>query len=375
MIVARHIRGQNHKGTPSRKVERHGARTVGEDSMLGNTAKHVVACISCCLLTTTANAQSVADFYQGKIVKLVLSTGEGGGYDTYVRALMPFLQNNVPGNPKLVIQHMQGAGGLVAANYIYNVAPRDGSMIAMIHRAAVSTAVLFNKSNVRYDPTKFGWIGSMNEEKSICAAWHTSPVKTFQDLQTSELVVSALARGTDTDTFSNLVKNLFGAKLKIVAGYNSGAAMELALERGEVNGRCAWSWSTVMSTKPAWVTEKKIVPLVQLALTKHPDLQDVPLITDFITNDEQRQILEVVFAPQVIGRPLLMPPEVPADRLAAFRQAFDISMEDPNFISEAKSRNLEFSHVTGKQIDKMIQTLFATPDAIVEKAAAALEAR
>jgi tripartite-type tricarboxylate transporter receptor subunit TctC len=335
----------------------------------------LVACVVACAVAEPVAAQSVADFYKGKIIKFVLSTGEGGGYDTYARAIEPYMEAYLPGNPKIIIQHMQGAGGLVAANNLYNVAPRDGTQFAMIHRAAVSTAVLFGKSNVRSDPTKFGWIGSMNDEKSICAAWHTAPVKSFADLQKTELVVSALGRGTDTDAYSNLLKNLFGAKLKIVTGYDSGSAMELALERGEVGGRCAWSWSTIMSTKAEWVRDKKIVPLVQMSLSKHPDLPDVPLITEFITSDEQRQILEVVLAPQIIGRPLLMPPEVPAERLTAFRAAFNASMQDPKFIAEAKARNMEISAVTGEQIDEMIDHLFKTPKPIVEKAVQALENR
>lgn len=341
--------------------------------MLKNTVVGIITCAVGFSFAVAAQAQSVADFYKGKTVRFVLSTGEGGGYDTYARAILPYLEKNLPGNPKIIVQHMQGAGGLVAANNLYNVAPRDGSQFAMIHRAAVSTAVLFGKTNVRSDPTKFGWIGSMNDERSICAAWHTASVKTFADLQKTELIVAALGRGTDTDAYSNLLRNLFGAKLKIVTGYNSGSAMELALEREEVGGRCAWSWSTIMSRKDSWVTEKKIVPLVQMSLSKHPDLPDVPLITEFVTKEEQRRILEVVLAPQIIGRPLLMPPEVPAERLAAFRAAFNAGMKDPKFIEDA--RNLEISMVTGEQIEQMIARLFQTPKDIVDKASDALENR
>ena len=349
--------------------------------MRNGKAGNLMACLVACAMISApsavvaADAESVADFYKGKLVKFVLSSGEGGGYETYARAILPYLESYIPGNPKIIIQHMQGAGGLVAANNLYNVAPRDGTQFAMIHRAAVSTAVLFGKSNVRSDPTKFGWIGSMNDERSICASWYTSPVKTFADLQKTELIVSALGRGTDTDAYSNLLKNVFGAKMKIVTGYNSGAAMELALERGEVGGRCAWSWSTIMSTKANWVSEKKIVPLVQLSLSKHPDLPDVPLITEFITSAEQREILEVVLAPQIIGRPLLMPPDVPVERLAAFRAAFNKGMDDPKFVADAKARNLEISSIPGEQIDRMIAHLFETPKPIVERASQALENR
>jgi tripartite-type tricarboxylate transporter receptor subunit TctC len=300
-----------------------------------------------------------------------MSAGEGGGYGTYVNAIVPYMQRYLPGNPKIIVQHMQGAGGLVAANNLYNVLPRDGSVFALIHRAAVSTAALFEKKNIRFDPTKFGWIGSMNDEKSVCAVWYTAPVKTFQDLLTTPIPMSGLGPGGDTDVYTNLLNNVFGAKMKLVTGYHSGNDMDLAIERGEVAGRCGWSWSTLISTKADWVAEKKIVLLLQMALEKHPDLPDVPLVTEFATTDEQRQILDILLSPQLMGRPLLMPPEVPADRLSAMRTAFVASMSDPQFIEGAKAINLETSMVTGERLEAMINHLFAMPEDIVKKAAAA----
>jgi tripartite-type tricarboxylate transporter receptor subunit TctC len=337
-----------------------------------------LAYLAACAATTGAAADSagadpVADFYKGRVVKLVMSAGEGGGYGTYVNAIVPYMQKNLPGNPKIIVQHMQGAGGLVAANNLYNVLPRDGSVFALIHRAAVSTAALFSKNNIRFDPTRFGWIGSMNDEKSVCAVWHTAPVKTFADLLTTPIPMSGLGPGGDTDVYTNLLNNLFGTKMKLVTGYHSGGDMDLAIERGEVAGRCGWSWSTILSTKADWVADKKIVLLLQMALEKHPDLPDVPLVTDFAKTDEQRQILDILLSPQLMGRPLLMPPDVPADRLAAMRAAFVASMTDPQFIAGARAINLEISMVTGERLETMIKHLFAMPKPIVEKAAAAVE--
>ena len=237
----------------------------------------------------------------------------------------------------------------------------------------VSTAALFGKQNIRFDPTKFSWIGSMNEERSLCAVWHTAPVKTFADLQKTPITVSGLGPGGDTDVYTNLLNNVFGTKMKLVTGYNSGGAMDLAVERGEVDGRCGWSWSTLISTKASWVTEKKVVFLVQLALEKQPELADVPLVIDFAQTDEQRQILEVALAPQLMGRPILAPPEIPADRFAALRAAFDASMADPKFLGDAKARNLEVSAVSGERLETMIKRLFAMPQAIIDKTAAAVE--
>ncbi len=320
-----------------------------------------------------ADVQPVSDFYKGKIIKFVMSAGEGGGYGTYVNAIIPYMQKYIPGNPKIIVQHMQGAGGLVAANNLYNVLPRDGSVFALIHRAAVSTAALFDRQNIRFDPTKFGWIGSMNEERSLCAVWHTAPVKTFADLQKTPITMSGLGPGGDTDVYTNLLNNVFGTKMKLVTGYNSGGAMDLAIERGEVDGRCGWSWSTLISTKASWVTEKKVIFLVQLALEKQPELPDVPLVMDFATTDEQKQILEVALAPQLMGRPLLTPPEIPAERLAALRAAFIASMQDPKFIEDAKRQNLEVSMITGERLETMINHLFAMPKPIIAKTAAAVE--
>ena len=320
-----------------------------------------------------ADPQPVAGFYKGKIVKFVMSAGEGGGYGTYVNAILPYMQRYIPGNPKIIVQHMQGAGGLVAANNLYNVLPRDGSVFALIHRAAVSTAALFDRQNIRFDPTKFGWIGSMNEERSLCAVWHTAPVKTFADLQKTPITVSGLGPGGDTDVYTNLLNNVFGTKMRLVTGYNSGGAMDLAIERGEVDGRCGWSWSTLISTKASWVSEKKVVFLIQLALEKQPELPDVPLIMDYAKTDEQKQILDIVLTPQLMGRPLLTPPGVPAERLAALRAAFIASMQDPQFIADAKRQNLEVSMITGERLETMIKHLFAMPKPIIAKAAAAVE--
>jgi tripartite-type tricarboxylate transporter receptor subunit TctC len=318
-------------------------------------------------------AQSVADFYKGKIVKFILSAGEGGGYGTYATAIQPYMQKYLPGNPRIIIQHMQGAGGLVAANNIYNVAPKDGTVFALIHRGAVSTAGLFDAKNARFEPAKFSWIGSMNDEISVCAVRGGSKVKSFEDLRTTPITVGGLGPGGDTDTYTNMINNVFGTKMRLVTGYDSGVAIDLAMERGEVDGRCAWSWSTISSTKMDWVKEKKIRLLVQTAVEKHPDLPDVPLLADFAKTDDQRQILDIVVSPSLMGRPLLMPPGVPADRLAAFREAFKKSMEDPQFLADAKKQNLEIGMVSGEQIKQMLARLYALPKAIVEKAARSVE--
>jgi tripartite-type tricarboxylate transporter receptor subunit TctC len=319
-----------------------------------------------------AQAQSAEEFYKGREMKMIISAGQGGGYGTYAHSLIPFMEKYLPGRPKIIIQHMQGAGGIVAANHLYNVAVKDGSVIALIHRGAVSTAPLFDAQGVRFEPTKFGWIGSMNNEVSLCAAWHTSKVKTFKDLLQHQMIVGGLGPGSDTDMYPNLINNLFDTKMKLITGYNSGGAINLAFERGEIDGRCGWSWSSIESTRGHWIKEKKLNLLVQLGVEKHPDLPNVPLLGELATSDEQRQIIELIISPQLMGRPILTTPNVPKDRLAVLRAAFDKSMVDPEFVALAKKQQLEVGAVSGERIEQMIGKLYSSPKAIIEKASLAI---
>jgi tripartite-type tricarboxylate transporter receptor subunit TctC len=337
---------------------------AGAAALLGFLATTALPC--------AAANDSVADFYKGKVVKFILSAGEGGGYGTYALAVEPFMERYIPGHPNIIIQHMQGAGGLVAANNLYNVQPKDGSVFALIHRGAVSTTPLYGAKNVRFDPTKFGWIGSLNSEVSFCVSWHTTPVKTFDDLKKYPLTVGGLGPGADTDQFTYLIDNLFGAKMRLVTGYHSGGEIDLAMERGEIGGRCGWSWSTIISTKAAWLKEKKFNLLVQIGVDKHPDVPDVPLLSDFAKTDQQRDIIDIVVAPQLMGRPVLTTPGVPAERLTALRDALKKSMADPAFLAVAKKENLEVSYVSGERIEATLKKLYALPKSVLDAAAKAV---
>lgn len=317
-------------------------------------------------------AQSAEAFYKGRDMKMIISAGQGGGYGTYAHALIPFMEKYIPGKPKIIIQHMQGAGGIVAANHLYNVAAKDGSVIALIHRGAVSTAPLFDAQGVKFDPTKFGWIGSMNNEVSLCVAWHTSKVKSFKDLRQEQLIVGGLGPGSDTDMYPNLINNLFDTKMKLITGYNSGGAINLAFERGEIDGRCGWSWSSIESTRGHWIKENKLSLLVQLGVDKHPDLPQVPLLGELATSEAQRQIIELIISPQLMGRPILTTPNVPAERLALLRAAFDKSMADPAFAAVAEKQQLEVGAVSGQRIEQLINKLYAYPKPVIEQASLAI---
>jgi tripartite-type tricarboxylate transporter receptor subunit TctC len=320
------------------------------------------------LATSSASAQSPADFYKGKNVDLYIGYSSGGAYDIYARVLARHMGKHIPGNPTVVPKNMAGAGSLVLANWMYNVAPKDGSAFGIIGRGTAFDPILGNR-RAQFDGTKYLWLGSANNEVSVCVAWHTSGITKFSDLLTKELVVGGTGASADTDQFPKITNGVLGTKFKIVSGYPGGNEISLAMERNEVQGRCGWSWSSVKATHRAWYDEKKIHLLVQLALEKHEDLPNVPLVVDLAKNDEERKILELIFARQVMGRPFLAPPGLPDDRAAVLRKAFMDTMNDKEFLASAEKAKLEITPVPGDRVEKMVKDLYATPEAISKKAA------
>lgn len=315
---------------------------------------------------TTGSAQSVADFYKGKTIDLFVGYSAGGGYDTYARTIARHMGKHIPGNPTIVVKNMPGAGSLTAANHIYNAAPKDGTAFGTVGRGAPFDP-LFGNEAAKFDAAKFNHIGSANNEVSVCVAWHTSGIKDINDLKTKELVVGGTGPSADTDQFPRIVNGVLGTKFKVISGYPGGNDISLAMERGEVQGRCGWSWSSVLSTQKAWYDEKKINVLVQLSGAKHPDLKNVPLITELAETPEQKQILNLVFARQALGRPYMAPPGVPADRVAALRKAFMDTMSDKEFLADAEKQKLEISPTSGEEVQKILEDAYKTDKATVEK--------
>ena len=319
-----------------------------------------------------ARADSVADFYRGRTVEVYVGYSTGGGYDIYARTLARRLGRFIPGNPSLVPKNMEGAGSLRLANWLANAAPRDGTVFGTIGRGTAFDPVL-GQPGAQFKGPDLSWIGSMNHEVSICAAWHDAGVSTFADLETKGLLVGGVSANDDTVQFAKVLNSVLGTKLKIVAGYPGGNDVVLAMERGEVKGRCGWSWSSLVTARPTWLKDKKIVILVQLALSKHPDLPDVPLITDLAANASQRQMLRLIFARQVMGRPFVAPPGIPPERLAALRQAFMQTLADKDFLADAEKQRLEIAGVSGEEVAKLVTELYATPADVAKQAAAALK--
>jgi len=341
----------------------------------GRTRRHWLHAVAAALLVIVVPAaiafgQSVEDFYKNRDMDLYIGYSTGGAYDFYARSIGRYLGHHIPGNPTLVPKNMEGAGSLRLANFLYRVAPHDGSTIGTIGRGIPFDPLLIGQGDA-FDAQKFSWIGSANNEVSVCVAMRGSGITKFQDLFTKELTVGGTGASADTDQFPRMLNATLGTHFKIVEGYPGGNDVLLAMERGEVQGRCGWSWSSVLTTRKQWLDEKRMIVLVQLSLTRHPDLPDVPLITDFAKTDEQRAILKLFFARNVMGRPYLAPPNVPADRLAALRQAFMETMKDKDFLAEAAKTDLEINPVSGEDVEKLVKEIYATPAAIVAKAKAA----
>lgn len=326
------------------------------------------------LATSAGRAQSPAEFYKGKTVELYIGYSVGGGYDLYARMLARYLGRHIPGNPTVVPKNLEGAGSLRLANWLYNVGPKDGTALGTIGRGTAFDPILGN-AKAQFDGTKFTWIGSANNEVSVCGAWHTSGITKFEDLLTKELVVGGTSSSADTDQFPKIVNGVLGTKMRIVTGYPGGNDVGLAMERGEVQGRCGWSWSSVMSTHKQWYDQKKFIVLMQLALEKHPDLPNVPLIVDLAKTDEQRQLLKLIFARQVMGRPYLAPPGIPKDRADALRKAFMDTMNDKDFRADADKAKMEITPVPGDRLDALVKEIYATPKAIAQRAAAIINGK
>jgi tripartite-type tricarboxylate transporter receptor subunit TctC len=336
--------------------------------MAGRLARGVAAAVLA-MLPAVACAQSVAEFYKGRNVELYIGYSVGGGYDLYARMLARHMGKHIPGNPTVLPKNMEGAGSLRLTNWLYNVGAKDGTVFGAIGRGTGFDTLFGNKA-AQFDAAKFSWIGSANNEVSICVAWHTSGITKFADLLTRTLIVGGTSASADTDQFPKVTNGVLGTKMRVITGYPGGNEIGLAMERGEVQGRCGWSWSSVKSTHQKWYDENKFTILVQLALDKHPDLPNVPLIVDLATSEEQRQILRLIFARQVMGRPFVAPPNIPRERLDALRKAFMDTMKDKDFLADTEKAAMEITPVDGAEIEKLVKDLHTTPPAVVQKAAA-----
>jgi tripartite-type tricarboxylate transporter receptor subunit TctC len=314
--------------------------------------------------------ESVESFYSRNQITLIVSTAAGGGVDAYSRLLGRHLGKHVPGNPRVVVQNMPGAAGLKAAHYLYNIAAKDGSVIGHVQRG-VLIEPLFGKSEINFDATKVSWIGSLNTEWAIGIAGGKSGLASLDDAFRKEFPVAAEGPTASDYIYTSVLNSVLGTKFKIVSGYSGKPEEVLAVERGEVAGLIGWAASSAQALVQQKIDAGDLKVIASFAPERRPGFENVPTVYEFAKTDEDRQVLDFMFGPQVLGRPHFAPPGVPADRLAALRRAFDETMKDEAFREDARKSGMDLDPFSGQEIEARIRALYATPKAIIERGIAA----
>jgi tripartite-type tricarboxylate transporter receptor subunit TctC len=333
------------------------------------TALPVVA-----LVAAPTAAQTVADFYRGKTLTMVVGTSPGGDYDLRLRMVARHIGRHIPGNPTVVVNNMPGGGGLVVANWLANVAPKDGSVVvAVTQNLPVHQAT--GAAGIKFDVREFNWIGNTTDTPNVINSWHTTGIRTINDVMARELIVGATGTASGSFLYPYALNRLVGTKFKIVTGYPGGNDVNLAMERGEVGGRGSNSWASWKSTRPQWLAEKKVFILVQVGVKRNPELPDVPTLQDLAKNDGDRQVLEFISADTAISRPLVTNAGVPRERVAALRRAFDATMKDAEFLAEAEKSKTDISPMTGEEAQKIAVTTINTPPDVLARANALIEGK
>ena len=317
-------------------------------------------------------SQTPADFYKDRQITLLIGSSAGGGYDRFGRLLGRYLGQHIPGNPTIVPRNMPGASGIKVANYLYTIAPKDGSTIGTFNQAIPLRQIL-DKDGVEFDVSKFGWIGTMGSTVDVLFTWHNSGVKTLEDAKRKEVPMGALTEGGSMAGYPLMLNKLLGTKFKIVQGYDGGNSVDLAIERGEVQGRGSMTWTALRSGHPDWLRDKKVNILLQIGKQKHPELAYVPLLVDVAMTDEQRKIFDLFSSVAGLGNPFVAPPGIPSDRLEVLRAAFLATMKDKAFQDEAAQLKMENTWETGLEMQRIVTDIVATPAAIAEKAKAVSE--
>jgi tripartite-type tricarboxylate transporter receptor subunit TctC len=322
------------------------------------------------LLAGPAAAQTQEPFFAGKQIKLIISTGPGGGYDTNARLFARFYGAHVPGNPTMVPQNMPGAGGIRASSFVYSGAPKDGTTIAIVDSSNLIQPLLKNTRD-QFDPTKVEWLGNMSSEPSLCVSWHETPIKTTEDFLTKEFIVGGSGAGGQLEVYPKILNSILGTKMKIISGYPGGTDVVLAMERGEVQGRCGWSLSGIESTRVGWLEEKKLNILVQLG-AKAPEIPTVPEASELAKSQEDKDILHLIFSDRMVQRPFMAPPGVPVDRVEILRTAFMATMADKGFLAEAERMKLQVMAMPGAEVQAYMDRLYTASPAVIDKTRAAL---
>ena len=320
-----------------------------------------------------ATAQdAVASFYRGKTINISVGFTAGGGYDLHARTLGRHLGKHVPGNPNVVVKNVPGAAGLILVNSLYNALPKDGTEMATFDRA-LPLEPLTNPERARFDALKMNWIGSTDDDNSTCFAWGAARVKSFADLLQHELIVGGTGTGGDAHAYPKLLNAVLGTKFKVVPGYPGSTQVMLAIERGEVEGFCSMGFVTLEFTRPQWLRDHSINILVQLGVRKNKDHPEVPLALDLAKPGADKQAIEFLSSPNLFARPFVAPPDVPAERVKALRQAFNDTMADPEYLAETNARKMHVALVKGEEIESVLRRIYAMPTSVIERVRAAVK--
>lgn len=333
----------------------------------GSVRRTFLLALAMTLCAGGASAGSVADFYRGKQLTLLVGYSPGGGFDTRARVLAEFMERHIPGKPEIIVQNMPGAGSKKLANHLYNVAPRDGTVFGVVNET-MATNPLFEVPGTDFDALKFTWLGSLLKDPSICFAWHDSGVETMDDLMEKEFIVGATGTGSTSYILPNTMNRFLGTKVKAIPGYKGSNGVYLAIERGEVQGMCGLTWQSLKAVRPEWVSKEKVTIIGQMGLAKDPNLPDIPLMLDMVENADDKAAWKLLFANRSMANPYVAPPGLPKDRKLALRRAFSATMRDPDFIAETKRLGMIIRPSTGEEIDALLARTYEAPDEVVDLA-------
>ena len=307
-----------------------------------------------------------APLYSGKQIRMVIANGAGGAYDIYARIMAAHLSRHIPGNPGIIDQNMPIAGGMQATNWAYAEAPKDGTVVLATFDSLLAEP-LYGNPAARYDPRNFEYVGSISKQQNICATWHSNPVKTIAEAKLQQVVVTATGSSSDSAILPRVLNAVLGTKFKVVLGYSTSDS-RLAVERGEADGVCGLSWSTLKASSPNWVERGLLNILLQTGAKPQPDLPDVPLLVDLVSSPDDKKAIELLSFQQEMGRPFLMPPGTPKDMVIVMRRAFDATMQDPAFLADAKQAFLEVDPMTGETMAQIVKNAYDMPKALLQRA-------
>lgn len=341
-------------------------KSIRADSALKILLLVVALAAALASLMRIAAAQTSEPIYRGKQIRMVIGNTVGSSYDTYARVLAQHMTRHIPGNPIIINQNMPVAASMQATNWTYEQAPKDGTVIAAIYNSVLPEP-LYGNPAARYDPRKFEYIGSISRQQNVCGTWHTHPVKTLEQAKSQQVIVTASGSASDSAILPRIMNAVLGTKFKVVLGYATQRA-RLAIESGEADGACGWSWSTLKATAPEWTRQRLLNLFAQTGAKRQAELPDVPLVTELVTNPDDRQAIEFLSFQQEMGRPFLMPPGTPAHLVAIMRRAFDDTMKDPLFLADAEKALMEVDPMRGEEMQRVISNAFATPKALLQRA-------